>query len=143
MTKVISHRVVERICCDSFYIEHWYNGIAFICLKELSELSENESMFITENLKSMYIKDKKLKLLIELGENTELTFESFRYFLKQIGNNNIQSCAIIVKSLANNLVLRFFVSNIQYFGKNVGNFEFDLKVFKAKDCAIDWLESSS
>lgn len=134
MTKVISHKVLERICCESYSIEYWDNEIVFICLNELSELSENESMFIIENSKSMYIKDKKLNLLIELGENTALTIESFRYFLENIDYNNIRICAIISRSLGNNLVLRFFAQNIR-------NNEFEFKVFKNKKSAINWLES--
>lgn len=136
MTKNGSNILLKMVCSDSLFVEQWSNGMCYVCLNELSELCVEEILFVFENIKLDQINDLNIKLLIELGENTELTIESFKCFLENIVTNNLVQCAVIVKSLGNNLIIRHIARSLEYG-------DFDFKVFKSKQRALIWLESDN
>lgn len=120
--------VRQRIATTEF----WSNGIVYITIHDNAEVQLEDTVAQHRILKDNFDGNKKYKLLIEFGKYTTISTKA-REFSAKAENNNVAS-AVIVKSLAQRIIINFIVNQIR---KN----NFKIRMFDSKEKAINWLLS--
>ena len=116
------------------YIEFWDNGITCIKLKphvniEIDDI-KTQRLFLSANSRAI----QKHLILVETGIDSTISKAAREFAAEPEINSATKAAAIIVKSLANRIIINFIIR----FSKKQTT---QMKMFDNKQKAIDWLLS--
>jgi hypothetical protein len=113
-------------------IEFWSNGVVFMSFDDNKVVELEDSIRQYELLKSHYDGIHKLKVLVEPGANTSLSKEAREFSGRPEHNEMTAGTAVIVKSLAQRLIVNFLINFIR-------KQKMKMRMFENREEAIDWL----
>ena len=113
-------------------IEFLPNSIVVIKIDDNVELTLEDFLAHYKALRGRYDGSTKYRLMVEPGLFSSITNEA-RSFSANTGNNKItMATAVIIKSLAQRLVINFMINSIQKHSMKI-------QMFDSKEKAIEWL----
>lgn len=127
-----SHTIIESYADRTSNVEFWDNGIVFIKIKNNITIELEDSQQQYQLLKSKYNGINKHLVLVETGNDTSLSKDAREFGSKPESNEMTTAMAVIVKSLAQRLVLNFII-------KFTHQQTMKMKLFDDKQKAINWL----
>lgn len=128
----MSHLVTEIKKLSTSTTEFWNNGIIFIKIKDGAEISLEDSKDQYEFLLSRFDGKNKHLILVEPGRYTTISKEAREFSTKPESNGMTLATAVVVKSLAQRLVINFIISFTR-------QQTMKMKMFDNKNKAIEWL----
>ena len=130
----ITYSVIDSVKNTNALIESWDNGIIYIKIDDSTETSLEDSMSQYNYIKSKYDGVNKLRILVEPGKFTSISKEAREFSAKPENNLMTMASAVIIKSLAQRIVINFMINVIQ-------RQTMKMKIFEDKYKAMDWLLS--
>lgn len=108
------------------------NGIVLLKIDDNSEVQVEDSIEQHKILKKNYIPGKKFRILVDPGRYTSISTEAREYSSRPENNNLTLATAVIIKSLAQRIVINFMINFVQK--QNMR-----MRMFESKEKAIEWL----
>ena len=124
--------VENKLVSENFECELIDKHIIFIFIKDFMELEKDDIIKMQEWL-TKKTKEKKIFNLIQFGNGSSASREAREYAASPEGNKNTLGSAIIVKNLAQQLIIDYYLK----FNHPIR----PTKSFYKKDKAIDWIKS--
>ena len=115
-------------------IELWDNGIVYFNIDDNIQIEIEDTTAHFDYLRSKYDGKTKFKVLVETGKDTSISKEAREYAAAPGRNEFTLASAVIVKSLAQRLVINFIIN----FTKQQTT---KIRMYDNKQKAIDWLLS--
>ncbi len=134
MTETSTYYVAESYIDRTSMIEFWDNEIVYIKLKDHIHIELEDSMKQHDFLKSKYDGINKHIILVEPGRDTSISKEAREFATKPEANDMTMAMAVMVKSLAQRILINFIVN---FTHKQ----SMKMKMFDNKQKAIQWLLS--
>jgi hypothetical protein len=128
----VKHSVVESKQLSYSITEFWDNGIIFIKIQDHAEITLEDSKAQHDFLKKRFDGVNKHIILVEPGRYTSLSKEAREFSTDPKNNEMTAATAVIVKSLAQRLVINFIISFTR-------QQTMKMRMFDDKIKAIDWL----
>lgn len=122
----------NKLVAENFECELIDKHIIYIFIKDFMELEKDDIIRMQEWL-SKKTKEKKIFNLIQFGNGSSASREAREYAASQEGNKNTMGSALIVKNLAQQLIIDYYLK----FNHPIK----PTKSFYKKDKAIDWIKS--
>ena len=126
------HTVIESHSDRTSNIEFWNNNIVFIKIKDNVNIEFEDAQQQFFLLKSKYNGSNKHLVLVETGNDTSISKEAREFSAKPESNEMTSAMAVIVRSLAQRIVINFII-------KFTRQQTMKMKLFDDKQKAIDWL----
>lgn len=124
-----SHSVRQRIAT----IEFRSDGITIIRLDDNAEVKLQDSLAQHRLLKENYDGIKKYRLLIKPGKYSSITQEAREFASTPDANHMTLGTAVIIRSLAQRIVINFMINFIQK--QNM-----KMRMFESEEKALEWLK---
>ena len=127
------YKIIESFTTGVFIIDTWQNGIIHVKVAGNTIIDASDIKEQYDYLKTKF-NSKKYIILVESGENSSLTKEAREFSTLPETNSMTLGTAVIIKSLAERLIINFMI--------NILNQQtMKLKMFENKEKAIAWLLS--
>jgi hypothetical protein len=127
-----SHTVIESHADRTSDVEFWDNSIVYIKIKNHVNIELEDAQQQYQLLKSKYDGINKHLVLVETGNDTSLSKEAREFGSKPESNEMTTAMAVIVKSLAQRLIINFII-------KFTHQQAMKMRMFDEKQKAINWL----
>ena len=134
MTITHTHKILESVKLSTSLTQFWDNGIIFIKIDDNAEISLSDSKSQHAFLLSKFDGTNKHRILVEPGRYTTLSKEAREFSTNPKNNEMTIATAVIVKSLAQRLVINFIISF-------TSQQTMKMKMFDDRKKAIDWLHT--
>jgi hypothetical protein len=127
-----SHTVIESHADRTSDVEFWDNSIVYIKIKNHVNIELEDAQQQYQLLKSKYDGINKHLVLVETGNDTSLSKDAREFGSKPESNEMTTAMAVIVKSLAQRLIINFII-------KFTHQQAMKMRMFDEKQKAINWL----
>lgn len=132
MIKNPSYQILESYQDRVSTTEFWDNGIIFIKLEDNKQIELEDSKQQFELLNSKFNGINKHLVLVEPGHYTDLSKEAREFSEKPESNAMTFATAVIIRSLAQRIIINFMINFIKH-----GSMK--MKMFENKEQAVEWL----
>jgi hypothetical protein len=132
MTLTEKPPVVENLILNNAKVEIWENGIVYYHLNDNIEVSISDSKAMFNILLSRYDGSTKFIVLVNPGRYTTISKEAREFSTDPKSNEMTAATAVLVKSLAQRLVINFIISFTRQQAMR-------MKMFDNRKKAITWL----
>jgi hypothetical protein len=114
-------------------IEFLENGIIVFRLDDHVTVSIEDAVLHMKYLRERF-NGEKFRILVEPGKYTDITKEAREFSAKPENNIYTRASAVIVRSIAQRIIINFIVSFTR-------NQPVNIRMFDSREKALDWLES--
>lgn len=132
MVKTNQYTVIRSHRARVSTVEFWSNGIIYIRIDDNAEIQLEDSQAQYKFLLERYNGVDKHRVLVEPGRYTSISKEAREFSQKPEVNAMTLATAVIVRSLAQRIVINFMISVIH-------QQTMKMRMFESKEKAIDWL----
>lgn len=108
------------------------NGVVELKIDDNSEINLSDSVAQFKILRDHYVPGTKYRILVDPGRYSTITSEARQFASKPENNKMTLASAVVVKSLAQRIVINFMINFIQK--QNM-----KMRMFESKEKAIEWL----
>jgi hypothetical protein len=114
-------------------VEFLENGIVIFKLEDHVTISIEDAILHTQYLSERF-EGEKFRILVEPGKYTDITKEAREFSARPENNIYTRASAVIIKSIAQRLIMNFIVS----FTRNQA---VKIRMFDTSEKALEWLET--
>jgi hypothetical protein len=132
--KQTHYKILECITQGISTIEHWENGIVCIKTLDYSQTEVADVKFQLNYIKAVHDGKNGIRILSEPGLYSSISKEARELSSRPEANQYTKASAVVVKSLAQRLLVNFIVTLLH-------KQRMKMKVFDSREKAIDWLLS--
>ena len=134
MINSLSYKILETYRDRVSVTEFWDNDIIYIKLEDNKQIELEDSIQQFELLNSKFDGINKHLVLVDPGRYTDLSKEAREFSEKPESNMMTFATAVIIKSLAQRIMINFMINLIKH-----GSMK--MKMFENKEKAMEWLLS--